>query len=203
MFKRELWRIGNQASERSERVRFVIQNNECVNTVQSTFHVVLCLLYTYWDWTPLLKLWQALFKQIWSNNNHCRKESSFVKSERAQIKSKTYKIKLAYLSSKLFSRGLTPQFEFFSTSFLFQWYNFRFEYQEKRNETKRNRVNQPWMKTSTCRTAHTWKNTIRGSWLDVSLFSHVGKAIRDIWLVHIGLRTEIYSAAFLCVNLSV
>ena len=23
--------------------------NECVNTVQSTFHVVLCLLYTYWD----------------------------------------------------------------------------------------------------------------------------------------------------------
>ena len=24
-------------------------NNECVNAVQSTFHVVLCLLYTYWD----------------------------------------------------------------------------------------------------------------------------------------------------------
>ena len=23
--------------------------NECVNTLQSTFHVVLCLLYTYWD----------------------------------------------------------------------------------------------------------------------------------------------------------
>ena len=25
------------------------KNNECVNTVQSTFHVVLCLLYTYCD----------------------------------------------------------------------------------------------------------------------------------------------------------
>ena len=31
---------------------------------------------------------------------------------------------------------------------------------------------------------------------------HVGKAIRDIWLVYIGLRTKIYSAAFQCVNLS-
>ena len=30
------------------------------------------------------------------------KESSFVKSERAQIISKTYEIKLAYLSSRLF-----------------------------------------------------------------------------------------------------
>ena len=66
----------------------------------------------------------------------------------------------------------------------------------------RNRANWPWMKSSTCRTAHTWKNMIRGSWLDVSLFSHVGKAIRDIWLVYIGLRTKIYSAAFQCVNLS-
>ena len=47
------------------------------------------------------------------------KESSFVKSERAQLNSKTYEIKLAYLSSRLFSRSLTPQFEFFSTSFLF------------------------------------------------------------------------------------
>ena len=37
-----------------ERVRFLIQNNECVNTVQSTFHMVLCLLHTYWDWTPSL-----------------------------------------------------------------------------------------------------------------------------------------------------
>ena len=50
----ELWRIRNRTSERSERVRFLIQNNECVNTVQSTFHVVLCLLYTYWDWIPSL-----------------------------------------------------------------------------------------------------------------------------------------------------
>ena len=56
--------------------------------------------------------------------------------------------------------------------------------------------------TSTCRTALTWKNMIRGSWLDVSLFSRVGKAIRDIWLVYIGLRTKIYSAAFQRVNLS-
>ena len=38
-----------------ERVRaaneydFWYKNNECVNTVQSTFHVVLCLLYTYRD----------------------------------------------------------------------------------------------------------------------------------------------------------
>ena len=66
----------------------------------------------------------------------------------------------------------------------------------------RNRANQPWMKTSTCRTAHMWKNMICSSWLDVSLFSHVGKAIRDIWLVYIGLRTKIYSAAFQCINLS-
>ena len=28
---------------------FWYKNNESVNTVQSTFHVVLCLLYTYWD----------------------------------------------------------------------------------------------------------------------------------------------------------
>ena len=37
---------------------------------------------------------------------------------------------------------------------------------------------------------------------DVSLFSHVEKVIRDIWLVYIGLRTKIYSAAFQSVNLS-
>ena len=54
VFTHELWRIRNRTSERSERVRFLIQNNECVNTVQSTFHVVLCLLYTSWDWTPSL-----------------------------------------------------------------------------------------------------------------------------------------------------
>ena len=54
VFTHELWRIRNRTSKRSERVRFLIQN-ECVNTVQSTFHVVLCLLYTYWDWTPFLK----------------------------------------------------------------------------------------------------------------------------------------------------
>lgn len=47
VFTHDLWRIRNRTSERSERVRFLIQNNECVNTVHSTFHVVLCLLYTY------------------------------------------------------------------------------------------------------------------------------------------------------------
>jgi len=31
-------------------------------------------------------------------------------------------------------------------------------------------------------TAHTSKNMIRGTWLDVSLSSHVKKVIRDIWL---------------------
>jgi len=40
------------------------------------------------------------------------KESSFVKSERAQIKSKTYEIKLAHLHSRLFSRSLTPHSRF-------------------------------------------------------------------------------------------
>ena len=59
-----------------------------------------------------------------------------------------------------------------------------------------------WIKISTCRTAHTSKNMIIGSGLDVSLFSHVRKAIRDIWLVYIGLRTKIYFGAFQCVNLS-
>ena len=34
---------------RRSLVRFLIQNNECVNTVQGTFHVVLCLLHTYRD----------------------------------------------------------------------------------------------------------------------------------------------------------
>ena len=37
------WAQRNQTSERWYK------NNECVNTVQSTFHVVLCLLCTYWD----------------------------------------------------------------------------------------------------------------------------------------------------------
>ena len=117
VFTHELWGIRNQTSERSERVRFLIQKKEGVNTVQSTFHVVLCLLYTYWDWTPSLN-----YDKLYLNKcvkQQSLKESSFVKSERAQIKSKTYEIKLAYLSSRLFSWCLTPQFEFFSTSFLF------------------------------------------------------------------------------------
>ena len=63
VFTHELWRIRNRTSERSERVRFLIQNNESVNTVQSTFHVVLCLLYTYWDWTPSLN-----YDKLYLNN---------------------------------------------------------------------------------------------------------------------------------------
>lgn len=46
VFTHELWCIRNR-SERSEQIRFLIQNKECVNTVQSTFHVVLGLLYRY------------------------------------------------------------------------------------------------------------------------------------------------------------
>ena len=41
------WRI--RKSERSERVRFLIQKQRVRKYVQSTFHEVLCLLYTYWD----------------------------------------------------------------------------------------------------------------------------------------------------------
>ena len=115
VFTHELWRIRNRTSERSERVRFLIQTNECVNTVQSTFHVVLCLLYTYWDWTPSLNYDKQYLNKC--GQTTITEESSFVKSERAQIKSKTYEIKLAYLSSRLFSRCF--QFEFSSTSFLF------------------------------------------------------------------------------------
>ena len=55
VFTHELCRIRNRTSERSEWVRFLIQNNEYVNTVQSTFHVVLCLLYTYWDFKRILR----------------------------------------------------------------------------------------------------------------------------------------------------
>ena len=43
------WRIRNRTSERSERVRFLIQKQRVRKYVQSTFHVVLCLLYTNWD----------------------------------------------------------------------------------------------------------------------------------------------------------
>ena len=117
VFTHELWRIRNRISERSERERFLIQNNECVNTVQSTFHVVLCLLYTYWDWTPSLNYDKLYLKKCGPTT--ITEKSSFVKSERAQIKSKPYEIKLAYRSSRPFSRNLTPQFEFFSIFFLF------------------------------------------------------------------------------------
>ena len=47
VFTQELWRIENRTSEPSEQVRFLIQNNKCVNTVKNTFYAMLCLLYTY------------------------------------------------------------------------------------------------------------------------------------------------------------
>ena len=47
VFKHELLTYQKATSERSERMRFLIQSNECVCTGQSTFHMVLCLLYTY------------------------------------------------------------------------------------------------------------------------------------------------------------
>ena len=65
-------------SERSERGRFLIQNNECVHTVQSTFHVVLCLLYTYWDWTPSLN-----YDKLYSNK--CGQKTI---TERKQLRKK-------------------------------------------------------------------------------------------------------------------
>ena len=151
---------------------------------------------------------------IWTNvvKQQSLKESSFVKSERAQIKSKTY----FKTFDVLFYRRIVDNERFSLMAFTETG---TFNINDGRNANKnyllssdsqidglcgvRNHANQPWMKTSICRTAHTWKNMIRGSWLDVLLFSHVGKAIRDIWLVYIGLRTKIYSAAFQCVNLSV
>ena len=49
-YLRTSWRIRNRKNEHSERPwDFWYKNNECVNTLRSTFHVVLCLLYTYWD----------------------------------------------------------------------------------------------------------------------------------------------------------
>ena len=54
-------------------------------------------------------------------------------------------------------------------------------------------------------TAHTSKNMIRSTWLDVSFSSHVEKAIRAIWLA-VGfldqLVNQIYFAPFQWVNLS-
>ena len=43
---------------------------ECVNTVQSTFHVVLCLLYRYWDIHHFISLFISyLFKMLkWQRN---------------------------------------------------------------------------------------------------------------------------------------
>ena len=43
------WRIRNRTSERSERKKFLIQKQRVRKYRTSTFHVVLCLLYTYWD----------------------------------------------------------------------------------------------------------------------------------------------------------
>ena len=60
------------------------------------------------------------------------KESSFVKSKRAQIKSETHEIKLAYMSSRLVS--LTPQLNSFLPPFCFS--DTTFALNSRRNETK-------------------------------------------------------------------
>ena len=157
---------------------------------------------TYWNWTPSLN-YDKLYL------NRCGQTTI---TERKQLRKKRKSSRLSTYSSTEES-WITKRFSvmaFAETG--------TFNINDERNANKnyllssdsqsdglcgeRNRANQPWMKTSTCRTAHMWKNMIRGSWLDVSLFSHVGKAIRDIWLVYIDLRTKIYSAAFQCVNLS-
>ena len=203
VFTHELWRIRNQTSE---RVRFLIQNNECVNTVQSTFHVVLCLLYTYWDWTPSLN-----YDKLYSNK--CGQTAI---TERKQLRKKRKSSNKIQNLLQDFRRTLLPKNRGQRNAFQ-SWLSPRQELSiltmkemgikticslqtHKAMACSRNRANRPWMKSSTCRTAPTWKNMIRGSWLDVSLFSHVGKAIRNIWLVYISLRTKIYSAAFQCVN---
>ena len=43
-----LWCVRDQTSESRERVSSGWQANDHVNTVQSTFHAVACLFYTYW-----------------------------------------------------------------------------------------------------------------------------------------------------------
>ena len=55
-------------------------------------------------------------------------------------------------------------------------------------------------------TAHTSKNMIRGTWLDVSFSSNVRKVIRDIWLAFSYLEllwTKIYFAPFQWIKVSV
>ena len=138
----------------------------------------------------LLKLWQlALFKQMWSNNNHWKKAAWIVKSERAQINPKLTSRLSTYSSTE--ESWITKHFSLMAFA-----ETGTFNINDGRNANKncllpsdsqsdglcgvQNRANQPWMKTPTCRTAHLWKNMIRGSWLDVSLSSHVGKAIHDI-----------------------
>ena len=49
IFALSCWCIRNCMSDSSEQVIFFIQNNKSTIIVQSTFYVVLCLIYTYWD----------------------------------------------------------------------------------------------------------------------------------------------------------
>ena len=43
---------------------FWYMSYECVNTVQSTFHVVLCLLYRYWDIHHFISLFISKFSKM-------------------------------------------------------------------------------------------------------------------------------------------
>ena len=60
-------------SEHSERVRFLIQTNECVNTVQNTFHVVhvlhVCLLYS-WFASDVIKILKSKLLILQSYSCH-------------------------------------------------------------------------------------------------------------------------------------
>ena len=62
---------------------FWYKNNECLNTAQSTFHVVLCLLYRHWDNRPLASLLFQIFPKsknakICSNTLQSDKENKII-----------------------------------------------------------------------------------------------------------------------------
>ena len=48
----------------SERSAERVKTNECVNTVESTFHVVICLFYTHCDFQPQPDFHPSFGKQI-------------------------------------------------------------------------------------------------------------------------------------------
>ena len=62
---------------------FWYKNNKCLNTAQSTFHVVLCLLYRHWDNHPLASLLFHIFPKsknakICSNTLQSDKENKIM-----------------------------------------------------------------------------------------------------------------------------